>query len=110
MINEYGEPLDTNGYAMSIVQYDTSRCYLCGNTAGKLDRHEIFGGVANRQKSKAYGLWVSLCHYPCHEGPSGPHMNASVMRYLHEKGQAAAQEAYGWTSDEFISRFGKNYL
>ena len=109
-VNEFGERLDSNGYAKSIVQSDTSMCFLCKRATGKLDRHELMGGVANRQKSKAYGLWVSLCHYPCHEGPTGPHMNAKTALYLHQVGQKAAMEAYGWTTEGFIKQFGKNYL
>lgn len=59
MLNEYGETLDRNGYAPSIVQ-DIDGCYFCARQDGKLDRHEIFHG-AYRQKSKALGLWVTLC-------------------------------------------------
>lgn len=109
MFNEYGERLDRNGYAPSIVQSDTHRCYLCGKTTGKLDRHEIFG-ASNRRKSKAYGLWVMLCHYSCHEGAWGVHQNADVALKMRRIGQTAAMEAYGWTREDFIQHFGKNYL
>jgi hypothetical protein len=54
--------LDRNGYAPSILQTE-ERCFLCGRTDRKLDRHEPFGGPY-RAKSKADGLWVLLCHYP----------------------------------------------
>ena len=72
-----------NGYAESIMVSDTGVCALCGQREGycafpspnggekrqmyfnKLDRHEPWGG-ANRQKSKALGLWVTLCR-ECHE-------------------------------------------
>lgn len=48
--------LDRCGYSPSIMQDDTSCCYACGKRAGKLDRHEPFGGVAYRDKSKALGI------------------------------------------------------
>ena len=108
--NEYGIALDSNGYAPSIVQSDTTMCFRCHKKSGKLDRHEIWGGVANRQKCKQLGLWVTLCHSTCHEGRMGVHQNGAEMEYMHRVGQQAAMEAYGWTVDEFIRRIGKNYL
>lgn len=108
--NEYGQPLNKNGYAPSIMQTELDRCYRCGRTDGKIDFHEVFGGVANREKSKRLGLWVMLCHSSCHQGRHGVHMDANEARYLHELGQKAAMEAYGWTKEDFIREFGKNYL
>lgn len=109
MTNEYGEKLDSHGYVPSIMQSDLSRCYRCGRTTGKLDFHEVFGG-SNRKKSKNYGLWVVLCHDSCHLGTWGVHYNAEVMEQLHREGQIAAMEAYGLSKEEFIKKFGKNYL
>ena len=109
MKNEYGETLDRNGYAPSIMQSDLTRCYRCGRTSGKLDRHEVFGG-SNRAKSKRYGLWLMLCHDGCHLGTWGVHYNAEAMAQLHREGQEAAMEAYGWTVEEFRKRIGKSYL
>lgn len=69
MKNEFGACLDKNGYAPSIVTFDTDCCFLCDGQDEKLDRHECFGG-AMREKSKRLGLWVPLCHVRCHEyGP-----------------------------------------
>ena len=107
--NEYGQPLNKNGYAPSIMQAGLGHCYRCGRTSGKLDFHEVFG-AANRQKSKRLGLWCVLCHDGCHLGAYGVHYNAEVMAQLHREGQEAAMEAYGWTREEFIKQFGKNYL
>lgn len=46
MTNEYGAPLDRNGYAPSILQDDDSYCLIClGNGYNDpLNRHEVFGG------------------------------------------------------------------
>lgn len=96
-----------NGYNPSIVQSDTERCFLCGNTNGKLDRHEIWG-ASNRQKSKRLGLWVVLCHEPCHL--SLAHGRNSVMIALKQAGQSAAMQTYGWSTEEFIRQIGRNYL
>lgn len=107
MKNEFGVTLDRNGYAPSIVANTETRCFLCGCSDQKLDRHEIFHG-AYRAKSKLHGLWVPLCHFRCHLG--GVHKQAYLDLDLKAKAQQAAHGAYGWTSEEFIERYGKNYL
>ena len=101
--------LDRNGYSPSIVQEDTSSCYLCGRRDRKLDRHEPFGGPY-RQKSKRFGMWVVLCHHPCHEGNTGAHGDPEINRALRAKAQHRAMDAYDWTMADWLREFGKNYL
>lgn len=100
-----------NGYGESIVQHDLSRCFICGaNGSGDpLNRHEVFGG-AFRQKSKRLGLWVCLCHERCHQGVTGVHNNAQLAHDLKELAQHKAMEHFGWSKEDFIREFGKNYL
>lgn len=100
--------LDRNGYAPSILQQDEC-CFLCGRRDRKLDRHEPFGGPY-RAKSKADGLWLLLCHYPCHEGPTGAHGSARVNNYLRAYTQGKAMEVFGWSVEEWREHYGKNYL
>lgn len=112
MTNEYGAPLDRNGYAPSLLQTDLTVCYTCGRNgyADKLDRHEIFYGPF-RQKSKRHGLWVMLCHDRCHEyGPLAVHNNSDKDEILKIKGENAAMQTYHWTTADFRREFGKNYL
>ncbi len=101
--------MDKNGYNPSILQEtaDYPRCYLCGVTSGKLDRHEIFG-ASNRAKSKRKGLWVYLCHTPCHLQYA--HGDGKIAIRLKQAGQRAAMERYGWSVERFVSEFGKNYV
>ena len=101
--------MDRNGYSPSIIQDDTTCCYCCGKRAGKLDRHEPFGG-AYRDKSKALGLWIMLCHYPCHQGRTGAHGDPAVNEEYRKEAQRRAMEVYGWTTADFIREFGKNHL
>lgn len=109
-VNEYGAPLDRNGYAPSILQDDENACFICFGCAEKLDRHEVFGGP-NREKSKRLGLWVSLCHWTHHVfGRDSVHQNAQTNRAVKQFAQKAAMEKYGWTKDDFIREFGRNYL
>ena len=87
-------------------------CWLCGKNGSTqpLDRHHIFGG-ANRKKSEKYGLTVDLCHNTCHLfGPDAAHNNADTARELHEYGQKKAMDEQGWTREDFIREFGKNYI
>jgi len=109
LMNEYGAILDRAGYAESIMQTH-EHCALCGRSWGtKLDRHEPWGG-ANRKKSKELGMWVTLCHYGCHEGPGSVHDDAEKARKLRKDAQRAAMLRYGWSREEFIRRFGKSEL
>ena len=99
----------SNGYAPSIIQHDISHCFACGRCDRKLDRHELFFG-SNRQKSKKYGLWVTLCHEPCHLGRNGYQYNADKANELRAYAQRIAMKEYGWSREDFIRIFGKNYL
>lgn len=83
-------------------------CFLCGRR-GWIERHHIFGG-ANRKKSDKLGLVVDLCH-DCHnEPPLGVHHNKEAMLRLKQYGQKKAMLEQGWSAEEFIREFGKNYL
>lgn len=88
------------------------KCWLCGATGypEPLDRHHIFGG-SNRKKSEKYGLVVDLCHSKCHIfGPKAAHQSGETARKLHEYGQKKAMDEQGWTTEDFIREFGRNYL
>lgn len=99
--------LDRNGYGPSILQDDLFECYRCGRSDRKLDRHEIWGN-ANRDKCKALGLWVMLCHDTCHL--NGVHKDASEARRFRKKAQRVAMRHYGWSTEEFIKIMGRNYI
>ena len=88
------------------------KCFLCGrNGAGDpLDKHHIFGGPY-RGKSEKYGLYVYLCHNRCHiYGKMSVHQNQKTMRQLKRYGQLKAMKENGWSADDFIREFGKNYI
>lgn len=97
--------------AISIIQTDKTRCYICGKNANAdywgLDEHHVFSG-ANRKKSERYGLKVYLCHTSCHL--YGVHKNAKLNRQLRANVQKKAMEHFGWTTEDFIKIFGKNYI
>lgn len=105
MKNEYGVRLDNNGYAPSILSHE-EKCEVCGRSAGKLDRHEVWHG-ANRTKSKNLGCWVYLCPI-CHDKLH--HKGEGLDQELKRLGQIEAMDYYGWTVEEFRKRFGKSYI
>ena len=96
----------------SIIQSDNEHCFLCKRNSNlePLDCHHVYGG-ANRKKSEKYGLKVFLHHSECHIfGRNSVHGNAEVDKALKQKAQKRAMKVYGWTVDDFIEIFGKNYL
>lgn len=108
MTNEFGEKLDRNGYGKSILQDSERECWLCGDDRN-LERHEIFG-AAMRDRSKALGLWVSLCPN-CHRtGKTAVHSCAETADNLKRTAQSMAMELFDWTPEDWMLRFYKNYL
>jgi hypothetical protein len=98
--------------AESIIQKDKTKCFICKqNPCGDpLDKHHIFG-AALRSKSERYGLTVYIHHSKCHIfGKVSVHHNAELDRALKAKTQKIAMAHYGWTTEEFIKIFGKNYI
>ena len=106
MTNEYGQPLDRNGYAPSIISNEAV-CLNCYTTLN-LQRHEVFHGMAYRQKSKKYGLWVHLCPV-CHM-TKVHNSDGELDLRLKELGQETAMTVYGWSKEDFRDRFGRSYL
>lgn len=93
----------------SIIQQDRETCFLCSMNTNlePLDCHHVFGG-ANRKKSEKYGLKVFLHHDRCHL--SGVHKHAYLDLRLKQVAQQRAMKHYGWSTEEFIEIFGKNYI
>ena len=110
--NKFGEPIDRNGYAPSIIEgHGPEECWLChkNGMAEPLNRHEVFGG-ALRRKSMELGLWVYLCHRPCHEGPHSVHEDERLKRKLKAAAQRAAMREYNWTVEDWIREFGRSWV
>ena len=82
---------------------------MCGSYQW-IEIHHIFFGARLRQKSEEYGLTVPLCHYCHNEYPNGVHQNKENRLALQAKAQKIAMEHYGWSTEEFIKIFRKNYI
>ena len=97
----------------SIIQKDKAKCFICGMNSNlePLDCHHCFEGNPNRKLSEKYGLKVYLHHSKCHIfGENSVHVNAKVDRAIKRIAQKKAMKYYGWTVEEFIQIFGKNYI
>lgn len=85
------------------------RCFVCGKKDNLHLHHIMFG--KNRKKADADGLTVYLC-YEHHEGTNGVHGKNGHSLDLKLKKLAEHLWIYYYNKsiDEFIERYGKNYL
>jgi hypothetical protein len=91
----------------SILQTE-KECFICGTTQN-LHRHHVFYGNANRSLSEKDGCVVYLCMNH-HTGAAGVHGNQKINISLKKKMQKRWMEYYGKSKEDFIKRYGKNYL
>lgn len=83
-------------------------CYICGTTLN-LHLHHIFYGTANRKLSDADGCVVYLCQRH-HTGAAGVHSNRKIDLTLKARCQIEWQKQNNKTIEDFIARYGKNYI
>ena len=85
------------------------KCFLCGKY-GQVERHHAFPG-ALRDKADKYGLTVDLCALECHrEGKKAVHRCEESRLKVQKYCQKKAMREQGWSVEDFIREFGKNYL
>lgn len=72
-------------------------------------KHHIFGG-ANRKLSEQDGLFIYLTPELHNMSNKGIHFNKTFMDYAHSVGQLSWMRYYKKSKEEFIKRYGKNYL
>lgn len=92
----------------SIINYK-KECYVCGTTNNLHLHHVMFG--RNRKKADEDGLTVYLC-YEHHEGTNGVHgKNGHELDYrLKRDAEVRWCEFYNKTPEQFMKRYGRNYL
>ena len=83
-------------------------CFGCG-VYDTVEKHHIFQG-ALRKKADKLKLTVYLCPY-CHQYASdSAHKSYEARVRLRKYGQAKAMREQGWSVEDFVREFGKNYL
>ena len=88
----------------SILQPDKKECFITGSRID-LDLHHIYHGTANRKIADQEGCWVWLrhdIHMQLHD------KDKELDRYLQEECQKEYEKTH--TREEFMRKFGKNYL
>lgn len=79
-------------------------CFLCWRY-GKLDKHHLIPGTANRKNSEKYKLYEFVCR-ECHRKI---HDDPDLMLFMKCHGQLLFETESG-TREDFIKIFGKSYL
>lgn len=92
-----------------VCNQDIKQCYVCGAKYNLHLHHIIFG--KNRKKADQDGLTVWLC-YDHHEGTYGVHgkYGHSLDMQLKCRAEISWLKYYNKTIEDFIKRYGKNYL
>ena len=92
-----------------ICNQNIKYCRVCGEKNNLHLHHTIFG--KNRKKADEDGLTIWLC-YNHHEGTNGVHgKNGHDLDIkLKQQAEKCWIECYNKTIEDFIKRYGKNYL
>lgn len=91
----------------SVLQRNKN-CFVCG-TSQNIHIHEIFFGK-NRKKSIEDGCCAYLCAKHHNMSNEGVHFNHEYDLYLKKIGQKAWMSYYKKTKEDFIKKYGRNYL
>lgn len=91
--------------SQSIMNTVKGTCFICGCNQG-VERHHVFSGHPNRQKSEADGVWIWICR-ACHQGI---HDHNEGELALKREAQRVWMKAYRKTEEDFRDRFGKSFL
>ena len=91
----------------SLIQKD-KRCIVCGTTLN-IHTHEVFFGK-NRKKSIEDGCCVYLCGKHHNQSNEGVHFSHDLDLKLKIAMEKAWLKEYDKTIEDFIERYGKNYI
>lgn len=91
----------------SLIQ-DIKICYVCRTTLN-IQIHEVFFGK-NRKKSIEDGCCVYLCGKHHNQSNEGVHFNHKLDLELKRHMETCWLKYYNKTIEDFIARYGKNYI
>lgn len=89
---------------MKSIISNERKCYLTGSHI-QLEKHHIMNGVSFRKKAEKDGLWVYLNH-DVHYAVHNTRPDWRLM--LKQIAQAEFEKTH--TREEWMKRYGKNYL
>lgn len=91
----------------SILQ-NKKECYVCGSK--NIHIHEVFYGTANRKKSIEDGCCIYLCPRHHNMSDEGIHFNKELDLEVKQLMERKWLDTYNKNIEDFIKRYGKNYL
>jgi 5-methylcytosine-specific restriction endonuclease McrA len=99
--------MKTKGTRKSIMQKDSTKCFICGKSTN-LETHHVIGGFGYRHLSEAYGLKVKICR-TCHVDITDKRRDGKANDTMLK---IEAQKAFimAYPDSDFLSVFGKSYL
>ena len=92
----------------SIIQTNKF-CWVCG-VSKNIMLHHIFYGTGKRALSDKYGLTIYLCGMHHNLSKQGIHQNKELDNQVKAMAQEKAMEYYGWSVEDFIKIFRRNYI
>lgn len=100
----------------SVIQIDDDRCFVCQMAMGT-EWHHLFPGVPNRKLSEQDGMKILVCRH-CHDELHFGKKSGELMDKYQRLGQEKWEAFYGpglllqgkSPRDEFIHRYGRNWL
>lgn len=95
---------------MNSIMQNKKECFICQSQIN-LEEHHIFFGNANRRLSEQDGLKVWLC-VEHHRGTNGVHgKNGNELDHrLKQIAEKKWIDTYNKSINDFIKKFGRNYL
>lgn len=91
----------------SLLQ-DEKKCYIC-DRMNNIHCHEVFFGK-NRRKSIEDGCCIYLCGFHHNQSNRGVHFNKELDLMIKKQMQLYWMKHYNKTIEDFIKRYGRNYL
>jgi hypothetical protein len=91
----------------SILQ-EEKKCYVCGNR--NVHIHEVYYGSKNRSKSIEDGCCIYLCPRHHNMSKEGIHFNKDLDQKVKQSMERRWLEKYDKTIEDFIKRYGRNYI
>ena len=98
---------DSERYSILVPYLD--KCYMCGSE-NHVALHEVFYGTANRKKSKEDGMILPLCDFHHNMSNVAVHNNHDLDLKFKQMAQRKWMSYYNKTTEDFIKRYGQNYL
>ena len=93
---------------MKSILQSNNICWVCGEKNTEI-HHCIFGS-GKRALSEKYGLTIHLCPKHHRLGKDAIHFNKELDNRVKRMAQEKAMEYYGWSEEDWMKIFRRNYL